>query len=83
MELKNNPVVARVPYLNAVNSLTKKKYDTVEDKHFEQCAICLNDYKETDEVAELKCDKRHYFHSQCLEVWMKRKLECPICRTPV
>jgi Ring finger domain len=41
------------------------------------------DYVETDEIAELKCDKRHFFHAQCLEAALKKKLECPICRAPI
>lgn len=49
----------------------------------EQCAICMDDYKDEDEIAELACDKRHYFHSKCLEDWLKRKLECPLCKTAV
>lgn len=47
------------------------------------CAICLMDYEESDEIAELKCDKRHYFHSACLQDWLKKKLECPLCKRPV
>lgn len=49
----------------------------------DQCAICLGDYTEKDEVAELKCDERHYFHAACLEDWLKRKPECPLCKKPV
>jgi hypothetical protein len=43
----------------------------------------MDDFKESDEIAELKCDERHYFHSKCLEGWLKRKLECPLCKRVV
>lgn len=43
----------------------------------------MEEYKDTDDVAELKCDQRHYFHSKCLADWLKRKLECPLCKKPV
>ena len=78
-------MVAKVPYLNAVAGLNKKKFDNidVQDKNMTQCAICLGDYLDTDEIAELKCDKRHYFHAGCLEDWLKRKLECPLCKSEV
>ncbi|KAI0244626.1 hypothetical protein L0F63_005597 [Massospora cicadina] len=26
---------------------------------------------------------QHYFHTSCLDQWMKIKLECPVCRTPL
>ena len=42
-DLRNNPVVARVPYLNAVQSLNKKKFENVSEnnRNMEQCTICL------------------------------------------
>jgi hypothetical protein len=43
----------------------------------------MEEFKDSDEVAELKCDERHYFHSRCLEDWLKRKLECPLCKKVV
>jgi len=26
-------------------------------------------------------DCQHFFHTKCLEMWMKQKLECPTCRS--
>lgn len=78
-------MVERIPYLAAVQGLTTKKYENIVmgDRNMDSCAICLMDYIETDEIAELKCDKRHYFHAGCLKDWLHRKLECPLCKTPV
>mmetsp|Transcript_16195 Transcript_16195/g.15586 ORF Transcript_16195/g.15586 Transcript_16195/m.15586 type:complete len:92 (+) Transcript_16195:646-921(+) len=41
---QENPVVARVPYLNAVQNLRKKNYNDVDDKYMDSCAICLMDF---------------------------------------
>eukprot|EP00347_Sterkiella_histriomuscorum_P017407 403349495 len=81
----NNPMVDRIPYLAAVNNLNRKKFENVDEqnRNMEQCAICLGDYVDTDEIAELKCDQRHYFHSECLKEWLKRKLECPLCKKEI
>lgn len=49
----------------------------------EQCVICMVDFRDSDEVAELMCDRRHYFHTHCVEEWLKRKLECPLCKKEV
>lgn len=78
-------MVDRVPYMAAVSSLNKKEFKDVssKSKNMTECVICMNDFKEDDQIAELKCDERHYFHSACLEDWLKRKLECPLCKKPV
>jgi len=34
-------------------------------------------------LTPLPCDPRHYFHSECIEHWMKEKTECPLCRTVI
>jgi E3 ubiquitin-protein ligase DOA10 len=78
--------VDAIPYANAIKSLNKKEFSTVDHNNqdnMKSCAICLMDYEESDEIAELKCDQRHYFHSACLQDWLKKKLECPLCKRPV
>jgi hypothetical protein len=45
------------------------------------CAICLmfiNPQSEPTDLMIPPCD--HPFHRQCLERWMQRKMECPVCR---
>mmetsp|Transcript_42946 Transcript_42946/g.58319 ORF Transcript_42946/g.58319 Transcript_42946/m.58319 type:complete len:115 (+) Transcript_42946:1022-1366(+) len=49
------------------------------------CAICLSDFKDTDEETEiiiLPC-KAHFFHVECIESWLKNNSVCPICRMQV
>lgn len=78
-------MINRIPYANVVAGLNKKTFANVDEKNKTQteCCICLMDFKDDDELAELKCDERHYFHSACLEDWLKRKYECPLCKKPV
>ena len=66
-----------------VGSLSRKAFGKRTNKDTSECVICMEEYKETDDVAELKCDQRHYFHSKCLADWLKQKLECPLCKKPV
>ena len=85
-EAQREKVVGAIPYANAIKTLNKKAFSNVDHENqdnMKSCAICLMDYEETDEIAELRCDQRHYFHSACLQDWLKKKLECPLCKRPV
>ncbi len=44
------------------------------------CAICLFDYKLNDPVCALTCHELHVFHEGCIEEWLKKQTNCPICR---
>jgi hypothetical protein len=66
--------------------LTKRLYGDVDPKirdHIKECIICFEEFKPGQSVIELKCNERHFFHSPCLERWLKQKLECPLCKIPI
>lgn len=42
------------------------------------CPICLEDMLEGQCACNLKCD--HLFHYECLDTWVKKKCQCPVCR---
>lgn len=46
-----------------------------------ECIICLENYKKNDEISILSCD--HYYHTKCLNEWLKKKEECPLCRIEI
>ena len=60
---------AQVPSILA--SLSRVQYDPDKFHHETNCVICLVDYKPNDVVTQLRCDQRHYFHTECLEGWIK------------
>ncbi|GMI96569.1 hypothetical protein like AT2G37150 [Hibiscus trionum] len=46
------------------------------------CVICLEEYKDMDEVGALKtCG--HKYHSPCIRKWLLMKNTCPICKSSV
>lgn len=45
-----------------------------------KCVICLEEYKNMDEVATMKACK-HDFHVNCIKKWLSMKNMCPICKT--
>lgn len=53
-----------------------KKSDLILD---ESCLICIDPYKCNQLKRTLpKC--KHYFHKKCIDKWLKKKSNCPICR---
>tara|TARA_Y100001972_G_C7645725_1_gene324501 strand:- start:511 stop:966 length:456 start_codon:yes stop_codon:yes gene_type:complete len=55
-----------------------KKKEGIEDS----CCICLNNIENCEFI--YKCDKcNHVNHYDCMNEWVKRKMECPACRTDI
>ncbi|KAL9661068.1 hypothetical protein QQ045_025887 [Rhodiola kirilowii] len=43
------------------------------------CSICLCQYKDQDMLRTIpNCN--HYFHSNCVDEWLKLNATCPVCR---
>lgn len=47
----------------------------------QKCSICLSEYQIDEELISLEC--LHRFHSGCLESWLRKSDQCPICRKSV
>jgi len=52
------PIAEKIPYIEALKGLKKKSFAKVRKEHrtMESCAICLGEYTDKDEIAELNCD---------------------------
>ncbi|KAM0557971.1 hypothetical protein ACHAPJ_005135 [Fusarium lateritium] len=46
-----------------------------------ECTICIDELKEGEMAAFLPC--KHWFHEECVTLWLKEHNTCPICRTPI
>lgn len=46
-----------------------------------ECSICIDDINEGDMALFLPC--KHWFHEDCVVMWLKEHNTCPICRTPI
>lgn len=43
------------------------------------CSICLSEYKPMETLRSMpQCN--HYFHADCIDVWLKMNATCPLCR---
>lgn len=45
----------------------------------ENCFVCFEPYIEGEHKRELPHCK-HFFHKKCIDKWLKKKAQCPICR---
>lgn len=46
-----------------------------------ECTICIDDMNVGDEAVVLPC--RHWFHEECVILWLREHNTCPICRAPI
>lgn len=84
--MEAHPNSARAPppaSEEAIAKLGKRKVD-IEDLGSEgkaECTICIEELHVGDEVTVLPC--KHWFHGECVSLWLKEHNTCPICRTPI
>merc|ERR1712056_44043 len=45
------------------------------------CAVCLANLEEGEEARGLPCE--HLFHRSCIDAWLAKSRQCPICRQAV
>ena len=43
----------------------------------------MEPFDENQKVTPLPCSIKHYFHTNCIETWMKRQTVCPFCRQEI
>ena len=55
-----------------------KKFTGIRKHH--ECSICLESFKENDDLVEFTCNKEHIFHEECIKAWIEKRTNCPICR---
>ena len=56
-------------------------YVDVNDKKYESCIICTEEFKNTDVVSVLNCD--HIYHPKCIKEWCNRNASCPLCKAEI
>ena len=60
------------------STLTKEMLEKGELKN---CSICLDDFTVGDKIIYLPCF--HYYHSKCIEKWVKNSDKCPLCNIEI
>ncbi|XP_013416608.1 RING finger protein 150 [Lingula anatina] len=60
---------------------TLKSGDKETETEYEQCAVCIENYRPHEVVRILPC--RHMFHKSCVDPWLLEQRSCPICKTDI
>ena len=84
----NNNINVRNPsILNSSNDneyllyeFSLQNVDKLDDDK-KKCIICLEDFKNGDNVSFLPCT--HFFHFKCINSWFKNKNICPLCKKEI
>ena len=69
---ENNNIINKMPSFLFKNNNNEKMYN---------CVVCMCEIEENEECKKLECG--HIFHSGCIDSWLKRTLECPMCRNEI
>ncbi|CAK9144165.1 unnamed protein product [Ilex paraguariensis] len=71
------------PNRNLVSSFRYRKEGVTQGEGNDyECPVCLSVFEEDEEVRQLPSCK-HYFHAQCIDMWLYSHRDCPLCRSPV
>ncbi|CAL0329049.1 unnamed protein product [Lupinus luteus] len=60
-------------------SLPAFPYRRDENHEMDDCAICLEEFREGEKV-KMTVYCKHVFHPQCIDTWIAKHVTCPICR---
>ena len=66
------------------NSVLDEKEITqsiLEKGEQKNCSICLEDFVVGDKIIYLPCF--HYYHSKCIDTWVKNSDKCPLCNNEI
>jgi len=73
---ENNDIINNIPsFLFNINN------NEVNNETPCNCIVCICDIEDNDECKKLDCG--HMFHIGCIDNWLRRTLECPMCRNVI
>ena len=55
----------------------------IVDSRLVNCTICLEPMYISDTINIFKTDCDHYFHNDCIMIWLREQRRCPICRCSI
>jgi E3 ubiquitin-protein ligase SIS3 len=78
--LANNSMGGLAP--DQIKQLPQAEASTLDLGEDCECPICLNEFEPSDKVRQLgTCG--HTFHRSCIDLWLLRRADCPLCKRTV
>lgn len=75
LDIVNTKYVEKEDNMEIIDKIEEYNYNM---KNEIKCIVCQCEIEENEKCKKLKCG--HIFHSECINNWLKRSLECPMCR---
>ncbi|CDW84121.1 e3 ubiquitin-protein ligase sis3-like [Stylonychia lemnae] len=47
------------------------------------CPICCDQFQDESEVVLMPCNIKHIYHPKCIEEWLTKHINCPLCKAAV
>lgn len=66
---------------NKLSNLDIEPFYKCKNKNEDACSICLNKIETNEYIRKLKCN--HLFHKKCVDKWLKKNQNCPMCRKTI
>ncbi|GER56150.1 RING/U-box superfamily protein [Striga asiatica] len=60
----------------------RQKEESFLKKQSCECAVCLSEFREEEKLRVIP-NCAHFFHIDCIDVWLQNNANCPLCRTSV
>ena len=69
-------------YNNNYDNLIESKININKlNEENKTCVICYEDFKDNEDAIFLPCF--HFFHTECIKEWLKKRDICPLCKISV
>lgn len=75
------PKKIRQNILSKLNLEPYYKCGVMPQNDVKDCIICINKIESNEYIRKLKCN--HLFHKKCVDNWLKKNQNCPMCRKTV
>ncbi|XP_078148152.1 RING-H2 finger protein ATL16-like [Carex rostrata] len=49
---------------------------------FHVCAVCITEFHDDEKIRVLP-NCLHFFHVECIDTWLRKNANCPLCRSPI
>lgn len=88
--MRQNSAAQRQPHFTPIDGRRALPVKIADQQYIDgdhnTCVVCITDYELGDRIKTLPCCKDHTahdFHEECIDTWLQRSEECPLCKANV